>query len=62
MTEQIYTEEQLDAMSQEELQTEYKRVKGIAKFYCEPEHRDWKKYFRLIHRYGNLITRIGGEK
>ena len=61
MIEQVYTEEQLDAMSQEELKAEYERVNGIGKFYCKPEYRDWKKFDRLIRRYANLILRAGAQ-
>jgi uncharacterized protein YaaR (DUF327 family) len=59
MIEQVYTDEQLDAMSQDELRAEYERVKNIGKFYCKPEYRDWKKFDRLIRRYANLILRAG---
>ena len=58
MIEQVYTDEQLDAMSQEELKAEYERVKNIGKFYCKPEHRDWKRFDRLIRRYANMILRV----
>ena len=61
MTEQVYTDEQLDAMSQDELMAEYERVNGIGKYYCKPEYRDWKKFDRLIRRYANLILRAGAQ-
>ena len=40
MIEQVYTDEQLDAMSQEELKAEYERVKNI-------ENTIWDNVFAI---------------
>ena len=67
MIEQVYTEEQLDAMSQDELKAEYERVKGaenwlwdnVFAFQGEVEETDYR--WRIdphYRRYGNLIGRV----
>jgi len=71
MDELVYTDEQLDAMSQEELKTEYLRTQDILNSYWnsffyymndrEGSEYRWKidRHFR---RYGNLIGRVEGAK
>ena len=67
MIEQVYTDEQLDAMSQEELKAEYERVKNIENTIWDnvfayqgfSEEADWRyRVDRHYRRYGNLIGRV----
>ncbi|MFA5445551.1 MAG: hypothetical protein WC262_11335 [Bacteroidales bacterium] len=69
MTELVYTDEQLDAMSQEELKTEYERVIDILNSYWDSrffyqnarEEAEYRyKIDRHYRRYGNLIGRVEG--
>jgi len=57
MIEQVYTDEQLDAMSQDELKAEYERVMNFGKYYGKPDYFHWKRFERLIRRYESLILR-----
>ena len=61
MNEQVYTEEQLDAMSQDELKAEYERVMNFGKYYGKPDYFHWKRFDRLIRRYANMILRVEAQ-
>ena len=67
MNELIYTDEQLGAMSQDELTAEYERVRDILNHYWDslfynqnlPEESEYRyRIDRLYRRYGNLIGRV----
>ena len=62
MIEQVYTDEQLDAMSQDELKAEYERVMNFGKYYGKPDYFHWKRFERLIRRYESLILRAEAQK
>lgn len=67
MDELVYTDEQLDAMSQEELKAEYKRVKeiedwlwdNVCAYQGDREEADYRwRIDRHYRRYGNLIGKV----
>ncbi len=67
MNESVYTDEQLDEMSQDELKAEYERVKvienvlwdNVFEFQGEVEEADHRwRIDRHYRRYGNLIGKV----
>ena len=67
MNELVYTDEQLDAMSPEELKTEYERLRDIlniywdSRFFYQNSREEAEYRYKIDHhyrRYGNLIGRV----